>query len=144
MNNNLHRSVKNKILGGVCGGLGEFFRVDPTVVRIIFILITIFAGSGIFIYLLLWLLIPSQKNIGVISEDTIKESFEEMKDRASTFAHDISHSTNHKSNRSLWAVLIILLGFFFLLQNLGIISAFSMDHTWPILLIILGLFIIYK
>ena len=57
----LYRSTKDRWIGGVCGGLGEYFKLDPTLVRIIFILIALFMmGGGILIYLLLWLIIPQE------------------------------------------------------------------------------------
>ena len=52
------RSRSNKILGGICGGLAEYFGVDPMLVRIAFVVFAIFAGSGLLLYILLWLLVP--------------------------------------------------------------------------------------
>lgn len=55
----LYLSDTNKKLGGVCGGMGEYFDIDPTLVRVIFILITLLSfGLGIIGYLLIWLIIP--------------------------------------------------------------------------------------
>jgi phage shock protein C len=54
----LYRSRSNKIIGGVAGGLGDFFMVDPVIIRVVFVLLTIMGGSGIFIYLLLLIFIP--------------------------------------------------------------------------------------
>lgn len=53
----LYRSNTNKVVAGVCGGLGEYFDVDPVWFRIGFVLMTIGAGSGILAYLLLWLIV---------------------------------------------------------------------------------------
>lgn len=53
---------ENKLFLGVCGALGEYFRIDPTVIRIIFVLSTfIFIGSPIFLYIILYLMIPKKK-----------------------------------------------------------------------------------
>ena len=55
----LHLSDTNKKIGGVCGGLGEYFDVDPTLVRVIFILIALLSlGLGVLAYLLIWMVIP--------------------------------------------------------------------------------------
>jgi phage shock protein PspC (stress-responsive transcriptional regulator) len=55
----LYRSGENRILGGVCGGIGEYFNVDPTIVRLIWVLLTIASfGSGILFYLIAWFIIP--------------------------------------------------------------------------------------
>ena len=54
----LFRSETNKVIGGIAGGLGEYFDVDPTIIRLAFVLITLAGGSGVLIYLILWLIIP--------------------------------------------------------------------------------------
>jgi phage shock protein C len=56
----LYRSKKERMLGGVCGGLGEYFRLDPTFIRLIFIVVWFLTGfiPMLIIYIILWLLIP--------------------------------------------------------------------------------------
>ncbi len=59
----LRRSVANRHIAGVCGGLGEFLDIDPTVVRVVYVLLSIFSAAfpGILVYLLLWILIPRRE-----------------------------------------------------------------------------------
>lgn len=55
----LYLSNSDRKIGGVCGGLGEYFKIDSTVIRVIFVLVTVLsAGLGIFAYLGMWLVIP--------------------------------------------------------------------------------------
>lgn len=56
----LHLSQTNKLLGGVLGGLGEYFTMDPVAVRLIFIVLLVLTGlfPGVILYLLAWVLIP--------------------------------------------------------------------------------------
>ncbi|MEK6954199.1 MAG: PspC domain-containing protein [Candidatus Micrarchaeota archaeon] len=54
----LYRSRKDRILGGVCGGMGKYFGVDPVLVRLLFVLLAFGAGSGILLYLVAWLIVP--------------------------------------------------------------------------------------
>ncbi len=54
----LFRSNKEKMIAGVCGGLASYFTVDPTLVRLIFILLLFAPPSGILIYLIMWLITP--------------------------------------------------------------------------------------
>lgn len=55
----LYRSTTNKVLAGVCGGLGEYFNVDPTLIRVGFILLALPGGlPGIIPYLILWIVVP--------------------------------------------------------------------------------------
>lgn len=52
------RSVSNRYIAGVCGGLSEYFNVDITLLRAIFVALAIFGGGGLILYLILWLLAP--------------------------------------------------------------------------------------
>jgi len=55
----LYRSKKDRILGGVCAGLGEHLDVDPTVIRLIWAVVTVLSfGTGIIVYILAWIIIP--------------------------------------------------------------------------------------
>ena len=57
----LSRSRKDRMLGGVCGGLAEYFEVDPTIVRLIWILLIFFSmGGAILAYLIAWVIIPER------------------------------------------------------------------------------------
>ncbi len=54
----LYRSRTNRKIEGVCGGLGEYFNVDPTLVRVLFALMALAGGPGVVIYIVLWMVIP--------------------------------------------------------------------------------------
>jgi phage shock protein PspC (stress-responsive transcriptional regulator) len=54
----LRLSAKERMIGGVCGGLGEFFELDPVLFRAAFLVLAFIGGLGILLYLVLWLLIP--------------------------------------------------------------------------------------
>jgi len=57
----IYRSEKNKVIAGVCAGLAEYFNVDVTLVRLVFLLGTFFGfSSAIWIYLAMWLIVPSE------------------------------------------------------------------------------------
>lgn len=60
----LYRSRTDKMLGGVCGGLSQAVQTDASIIRLIFIGLTLLVGGGIIIYLLLWLTIPPEPNEG--------------------------------------------------------------------------------
>jgi phage shock protein PspC (stress-responsive transcriptional regulator) len=59
----LYRSRINKILAGVCGGIGEYFDIDPTIIRLLWILFIFAGGSGIIAYIIAWLIVPQQPRI---------------------------------------------------------------------------------
>ncbi len=50
-----------KMIGGVCAGIAEYFGLDPTIVRILYVLMVFFAGFGILLYLILWLVMPKKE-----------------------------------------------------------------------------------
>jgi phage shock protein PspC (stress-responsive transcriptional regulator) len=54
----LQRSRTEKMIGGVCGGLATYFSVDPTLVRVLWVAMTLFVGVGILLYLILWVVMP--------------------------------------------------------------------------------------
>lgn len=56
----LYKSTTNRVLCGVCGGLGEYFNVDPTIIRLLFILLLFGAGSGLLAYIIAAIIIPEQ------------------------------------------------------------------------------------
>lgn len=60
----LYRSETDKILGGVCGGIAEKYDLDPAVVRIITAFFVLAAGSGLLLYLIAWLVIPKESELG--------------------------------------------------------------------------------
>jgi phage shock protein C len=60
MEKHLQRSRTEKMIGGVCGGLGEYFGIDPTIVRVLWVAVTLIGGAGILLYLVLWVIMPEQ------------------------------------------------------------------------------------
>jgi phage shock protein C len=60
MGKRLQRSRTEKMIGGVCGGLGEYFEIDPTVIRVLWVAINAAGGAGIILYLILWVVMPEQ------------------------------------------------------------------------------------
>ena len=61
MNKKLHKSSTNKMICGVCGGLGEFFGIDPTIIRLIWAILGLLGGTGIVAYLIAAVIIPTSE-----------------------------------------------------------------------------------
>jgi phage shock protein PspC (stress-responsive transcriptional regulator) len=94
----LYRDPDDKVLGGVCSGLGAYFNLDPVVVRIIFILLVILgAGSFLLVYIILWIVVPKARNTAERLEmkgeevnitnisKSIKEEFQDVKQNYQSF-----------------------------------------------------------
>jgi len=58
MNRKLTRSKTNRVIGGVCGGVGEYFDVDPVIIRIVWAAAVFLGGVGVILYILAWIIIP--------------------------------------------------------------------------------------
>jgi phage shock protein C len=54
----LYRSQTQRMLAGVCGGLAEYFNIDATVMRVLFLILAVFGGSGLVLYLVMWIVVP--------------------------------------------------------------------------------------
>lgn len=62
MKKKLMRSARNRMIAGVCGGVADYFGWDPTIVRLAFVLISIFSAAfpGILVYIIAWLIVPEE------------------------------------------------------------------------------------
>jgi phage shock protein PspC (stress-responsive transcriptional regulator) len=57
----LYRDPDNRVLGGVCGGIGQYFKIDPLIIRIIFLVVFFGFGIGLLIYIILWIVVPEAR-----------------------------------------------------------------------------------
>lgn len=74
MSKRLQRSRSDRQIAGVCGGLAEYFQIDPTIVRLAFVVATLMGGPGLILYIILALVLPEAgdekpKNVTVTSDD---------------------------------------------------------------------------
>jgi phage shock protein C len=60
MTKKLYRSRTNKMIAGVCAGLGDFFELDPTLIRLGAVVLVLAAGVGILAYIVAWIIVPQQ------------------------------------------------------------------------------------
>jgi signal transduction histidine kinase/phage shock protein PspC (stress-responsive transcriptional regulator) len=118
----LRRSRTDRVLGGVCGGLGQTLGIDPLVVRVAVVALTLAGGTGVLLYVLGWLLLPAD------GDD---------RSLASAAVHD--RSTNLGE---VLAIGSIVLGVILLVRGTGI--WFSDALVWPLLLAGVGLAVIWR
>lgn len=71
-NKRFQRSSDRRLLAGVCGGISEYFGWEPTIVRIVFIVLTVLGFSGVFVYILAWLIMPDQGEQHSLLEQIIR------------------------------------------------------------------------
>ena len=73
----LYRSRTNRKIAGVCGGLGEYLNIDPTIMRLIYIMVILFSvGLGLIDYVLMWVVMPEEPERGsrVVDNDETKDN----------------------------------------------------------------------
>jgi phage shock protein C len=91
----LMRSRTEVIVAGVCGGLAEYFAIDPVIVRLIFVLVTLTSGIGLLVYPILWLVMP--KAGAPSSAQLFPHDAEEWRRRAQAFGEEAAQVGQHFS-----------------------------------------------
>lgn len=76
-NKKLHRVNNKRMICGVCTGLADYFNIDVTIVRIIFVLISVFKGVGLLMYILCAILMPADMDEDIIIDAEVKDADEE-------------------------------------------------------------------
>jgi len=142
----LYRSTTNYVLAGVCGGIAEYFNVDPIIIRLIFILFALANGSGIIIYIIMAIIIP--KNKGEFKDKNRKQNAKmfanDLKTGAKSMAHEIKKSGLFKSDRDLIALIIILFGLAAFFEQIFPNHMFKLEIFWPILIVLIGFYLLLK
>src|SRR2546425_6940074 len=88
MERKLFRSRADKVIAGVCGGLGQYLDVDPAIVRVVFVLLGIADGIGVVAYLVLWLLTPVEGSAPAVTDsgETVRAGAQEIAEKAQEIA----------------------------------------------------------
>ncbi|MBV9789741.1 MAG: PspC domain-containing protein [Chloroflexi bacterium] len=89
----LTRSNTDRIIAGVAGGIANYLNVDPTLVRLGFVLL-VFTGVPIWIYLVLWAVLPTESTVNQSFGQQVRENFAEMEQRATQVASQVSSQVN--------------------------------------------------
>ncbi len=134
----LYRSETDVIIAGVAGGLGEYFEIDPVIIRLLFLAAVFFGGFGVPIYLVLWIILPTKKSGEPATQKTINHNIAEMRGKAASLAEGLRGVKTGEKSKNTLAILLIVIGGILFLHKLGIIR---FDFIWPLFLIGLGVFL---
>ncbi|MBF6612987.1 MAG: PspC domain-containing protein [Chloroflexi bacterium] len=177
-NGRLYRSTSEAMLGGVAAGLGNYLKIDPTFIRLTFVLLTIFSGGAFFLaYLALWLIVPTAGSTASDASQIIHENLSDIGARVRGFpggnpgaannppagsqpagnptgpsAPNASYNAGQapqagsmsRSGPGIGPVVLISIGVFFLLGNVGFFRIMQWHAMWPLLFIGLGAFMLAR
>jgi len=148
MTKRLVRSRSDAMLGGVCGGLGDYFDVDANIVRFLFILLAVLTGFGVLAYVVLWLILPEREEAPRKVEDRVRDAAEEIAERARSFGDEVRRAARptERSAAVLLGGALILFGVAFLLRNLGVVwfGWFRFGLLWPVFPILIGIAFLWR
>ncbi|SKC43034.1 PspC domain-containing protein [Maledivibacter halophilus] len=138
MSKKLFRSPNDKILAGVCGGIADYFAIDPTLVRIVWVIFTLMGGAGIIAYIICAVIFPegSGNDTGLIGDEYVVGA-KNYEDKYNNYDDE-----GHDKNKILIGSILVVLGVLFLIRRY--VYWFDLGKLWPVVLIGLGVFIIYK
>lgn len=128
MEKRIYRSRRERMIGGVAGGIAEYFEIDPVIVRFAFIALTLFNGVGLILYIVGMVIIPDQ----VMTFD--------MKSENSIPYTPVAPSETKEKFSVILGVILIVVGVLFGLDNF--VPQFDIEDSFPLILVLLGVWII--
>ena len=136
----LYRSRENKVLAGVCGGIGEYFEIDPVIIRLIWIVLTMIWGFGLFLYIIAIFLIPLEpkeikiQDVGTTTQESKK---------------DYRHLEDNDRN-----IVITLIALFFIVLGIMVVISIIAPSTYifrniikgilGVAMIIIGIYLVFR
>lgn len=121
----LRRSTHDRVIFGVCGGLGAYFGIDPVVVRLIFVLATLAGGAGIPLYVILAIVIPSETEENPIAPAPPSDT-----------------AALRRHSAEIAGAFLAVIGMYLLAQNMGWVPWLNANVIWPLALVALGVYLI--
>jgi phage shock protein C len=129
----LYRSRSNRVISGICGGLGEYLNIDPIIFRVVFVAMALAGGSGILIYLIGILVIPESPSTESVSQPGVNPN-----------VINVGPQNWLSDRRNVIGAIIVVVGIVALLNQISAFHWLRWDYFWPALIIILGVYLIFK
>lgn len=179
MNKRLYRNEHDKVIAGVSSGLADYMQVDVKIIRLLFVLATIFlAGMGLLTYIILWIIVPVN-NDPMAKYNSFNDYFNKNQHNSNIFnspnAFNNPHNggdqtkwntpnagfdapktdfdagkfqTNNDTGRTVGGLVLLILGFYFLLRQFDLIPSwlniFKIYKLWPLAIVALGISLIFR
>lgn len=145
MEKKLYRDETRKVIGGVCAGLADYFSIDVSIIRAVFLLTLILKGGGLLIYFVLWIVLP--KKTFQFNQPSSNQPFVDYTVPPAGNPQDPQpfNLPKQKSNASVVAgCVLVLLGAFFILKDMNLIPYFDFGQLWPLILIGIGIVVMFS
>jgi phage shock protein C len=145
MNRRLYRSRRDSVLGGVAGGVADYFDMDPSIVRVVWAVLALVTG-GIFLvlYIVMWIVVPEGPGAATVARAAAEPGSEPAATDASAAAPATDWETQeHRLRRGgsggavIFGVILIGVGVWFLVDQY--LPAIDSDLLWPVALVVLGI-----
>jgi len=155
MEKRLYRSRTDRVLWGVCGGLAKYFDIDPTIVRVVAVLLIFADGLGILAYIIMAVIVPLEGSKVTTPREAVKENIEDMKASASQVGSEIRSTFERKEGESMnverihhrrsafLGIVVVVIGIGLLLSTLGLFWWFHWGIFLPLIIVVIGLLIIF-
>jgi phage shock protein C len=152
MEKKLYRDEHHKVISGVCAGLADYFGIDVSIVRLVFVLTLVLKGGGGLLYIILWIVLPKKPFSYIPPVDytvppTPGSPYQQYNaanpyQPTPTF---VPQPQKHPTTAALiGGLVLILLGGGFLLDEFDIIPDWRFDQWWPAILVVIGIALIFK
>lgn len=138
MKKKLYRSRKDRMIGGVCGGIADYFDIDPTLVRLAFLLILLARGAGLLAYIIAWIIIP-EKPQSYYDEDGNEIDVVDIESDDDKNGGNINITSDRQK---LLGIILVIMGGIFLVDIW--VPHFYWHRFWPFIIIALGIGILIK
>ena len=133
-NRKLRRNPMNRVIGGVCSGLADFFGVDVALMRIAFVIAFLFASFGFWLYIILWIVLPEN------GQQTTDNGQQDQSQRTTDEVQQSIVKRESKMKSIFAGAFIILIGLLFLVNNFIPIN--WVWKLWPLILVAIGIVMI--
>ena len=141
----LYKSRKDKVISGICGGIGEYFAVDPVLIRVIAVLLFFFGGVGVIAYIVGMIIIPAEPLQADNNEKKEIEKEDAPKEKESS---EYKHTD---TGALIIGIVFLIAGFMFLMRNFNFFDFhfwWIKDQIrlffWPGILVALGVLLVLK
>ena len=137
----LYRSRDDRMLAGVAGGLAEYFDIDPVLVRVGWVLLTIATGGiGLIVYIVMAIVTPNGRRVAVesVTDDGAAVDTSDVPDESGSH----QRGARRQTAKTILALGLIGFGAIVLLHNLGVFGSLRWDIVWPVAIVALGLTIL--